>query len=200
MTNEKQVKREKNKIAVKTKKSEVVISMPRGVTASMHEGNMTIKGPKGEIIKKILDPKIRLVVNNGIITINPTNSDKFTQMNKKVMGTFKAHINNMVRGVQGGYVYELKVCSGHFPMNVSYGNGVLSVKNFLGEKVPRTLKTKPGVKVKVEGDKITLEGCDKEAVGQTSADIEQLTRITDKDRRIFQDGIYITKKGVKEVK
>jgi large subunit ribosomal protein L6 len=48
--------------------------------------------------------------------------------------------------------------------------------------------------VDIDGEQITLHGPDIEAVGQTAADIEQLTRVTDKDSRVFQDGAYITNK------
>ena len=46
----------------------------------------------------------------------------------------------------------------------------------------------------VDGEELTVTGPDIEAVGQTAADIEQLTRINDKDVRVFQDGVYITQK------
>jgi large subunit ribosomal protein L6 len=46
----------------------------------------------------------------------------------------------------------------------------------------------------VSGEEVTLRGPNKEDVGQTAADIEQLTRVTDKDTRVFQDGVYITDK------
>ena len=53
--------------------------------------------------------------------------------------------------------------------------------------------------VKVEGSEIIIESTNKELAGQAAADIEQLTRITNKDRRIFQDGIYITEKDGKKI-
>ena len=56
------------------------------------------------------------------------------------------------------------------------------------------------VNVKIEGDVIVIESTDKEAAGKTATNIEQLTRITDKDRRIFQDGIYVIEKSGKVVK
>ena len=84
-------------------------------------------------------------------------------------------------------------------MNVSINNEELIVKNFLGEKAPRILKIKPGVTAKVEGSDIIIESTNKELAGQAAADIEQLTRITNKDRRIFQDGIYITEKDGKKI-
>ena len=84
-------------------------------------------------------------------------------------------------------------------MNVSISNNELIVKNFLGEKVPRTLKIKEGTTVKVEGDNIIVESTNKEIAGQVSADIEQLTRRTGYYSRIFHDGIYMINKDGKEI-
>ena len=73
------------------------------------------------------------------------------------------------------------------------------INNFLGEKISRELHLKEGVSVKIEGDIISVEGIDKELTAQTAADIEILTKVKGKDRRIFQDGIYITNKDGKEL-
>ncbi len=62
------------------------------------------------------------------------------------------------------------------------------------------MKLKEGVSIKVEGDMINVESIDKGLAGQTAADIEQLTRRTNYDTRIFQDGIYIINKDGKEIK
>ena len=55
------------------------------------------------------------------------------------------------------------------------------------------------MKVNVKGTDIIVEGVDIEKVGQAAGKIEQLCRITNKDRRIFQDGIYIVEKNGKEL-
>ena len=112
-----------------------------------------------------------------------------------MINTFKAHLIHMIVGSMEGHVYKLKICSGHFPMTVAMKGDTLEVKNFLGEAHPRTLKIKQGADVKVNGEEIVVESPDKEIAGQTAADIEQLTRITNRDRRIFQDGIYIVEKS-----
>ena len=72
---------------------------------------------------------------------------------------------------------------------------IIGFKNFFGEKVPRKIKfDKKNVSIKVDGTEVLVEGMDKEKVGQTAASIEQLTRRPGFDKRIFQDGIYITEK------
>ena len=92
------------------------------------------------------------------------------------------------------------ICSGHFPMNVNVANNKLTVKNLLGEKVPRVLQLKEGADVKVEGDIIYVTSINKEIAGQVSADIEQLTRRPGYDGRVFQDGIYLINRDGKELR
>jgi large subunit ribosomal protein L6 len=74
----------------------------------------------------------------------------------------------------------------------------VEIENFLGEKAPRHAKVRGDTQVQVDGEEVTLTGPNKEDVGQTAADIEQLTRVNDKDTRVFQDGVYITQKPEKE--
>ena len=79
-------------------------------------------------------------------------------------------------------------------MTVTVKGSEFEVKNFLGEAHPRKMLIKQGVKVQIAGDKITVESPNVELAGQVASDLEQLTRIADRDRRVFQDGIYIIKK------
>ena len=101
----------------------------------------------------------------------------------------------MLDGLSEGFKYKLKICSGHFPMSVNVEGSKLKIKNFLGEKIPREATLLKGVKVEVKGNEISLEGSDIEKLGQTASNIEQSTRITNRDRRVFQDGIYIVEKA-----
>jgi large subunit ribosomal protein L6 len=79
-------------------------------------------------------------------------------------------------------------------MQVTVEDGEVVIENFLGEKAPRRTEIRGDTEVEIDGEEITLRGPDKEDVGQTAAAIEQLTRVTDKDTRVFQDGVYITAK------
>lgn len=172
----------------------VSIAIPEGVQITTAGGRVTLKGPKGEISREFRFPRIVVSVEGDKLTLSSKNASK---REKTKMGTVKAHIRNMLKGITEGHVYRLKICSGHFPMNVSVSGNTLTVKNFFGEKVPRTLKIKEGAEVKIDGSDITVESTDIEKAGQVAADIEQLTRLTDKDIRIFQDGIYIVEKSKK---
>ena len=173
------------------------LDVPSSLDISMVNQTLTVKGPKGDSKKELKQHNISInVENNKIIFKSKSNKKK----DKKLMGSLIAHYKNMVRGSLESHTYTLKICSGHFPMNVSVSSNKFVVKNFLGEKVPRSLEIKQGADVKVEGDIIKVTSSSKEIAGQVSADIEQLTRRPGYDTRIFQDGIYITNKDGKELK
>jgi len=178
----------------KNKGLSIEIKLPEKTTAQLGGNMLTLKGPKGEVKRNFSDKKVKVENKEGTIMVR---APKYNKVNKKLVKSSVAHIKNMIKGSLDGFKYTLKICAGHFPMNVSISNNELIVKNFLGEKVPRTLKLKTGAAVKVEGDNIIVESTDKEIAGQVSADIETLTRRTKYDNRIFQDGIWIIMKDDK---
>lgn len=167
------------------------VELPEGVSASFIDDVLLVKGAEGEVKRKFLFPGVNVSVEGNKVVVSCSLA---TKREKKIVFSWLAHIRNMIFGSQKKFQYQLKVCSGHFPMNVSVSNGSLVVKNFLGEKSPRVLNLKPGVSVKVNGDVIIVESCDKELAGCVASDIELLTVKRGRDLRIFQDGIYIVKK------
>ncbi|HLD06076.1 MAG TPA: 50S ribosomal protein L6 [Candidatus Nanoarchaeia archaeon] len=170
-----------------------------GVEVHVAGTTVTVHGPKGEHAKRFTNRGISIEKKEGMVSvgINTKSGKRGTRREKRQIGTYAAHITNMIKGVSAGHRYTLKVCAGHFPMNVSVSGGMLIVKNFLGEKIPRTVALRKAVQVKVEGNDVLIDGIDKEAVAQTAADIEQLCRISGRDKRVFQDGIFITNKDGK---
>ena len=171
-------------------KSKVEVEIPEKVSASYSDKYLTVKGEKGEITKKMFFPGIKITVGDKIeISLGKT-SRKF----KKVANTYISHIKNMVQGVQEPYVAKLKIVYLHFPMTVKQEGDLIKITNFVGENHPRIAKVLPNVEVEIKGKDITLTGIDIENVGQTAANIEQATKISSRDRRRFQDGIFITKK------
>jgi large subunit ribosomal protein L6 len=172
------------------------VAIPAGASLNVVRGIVHAKGPRGEITKNLFHPNITITVENDEATIE---SKKTTKREKKMVYTFTSHLKNMVEGVTEGFEYKLKVCSGHFPMSVALKGEMLEVKNFLGEAVPRTLAIDKRTKVAIDGVVITVNAPDVEAAGHMAARIEMLCRRNGFDRRIFQDGIYITHKCGKAV-
>ena len=116
-----------------------------------------------------------------------------------MINTFRAHIKNMIRGATEGHTYTLNIASTHFPMNVTAQGQVLTVKNYVGEKKPRSLTAPEGVSVKVSGSTIEVTSTSIEKAGNFAGRLEKLTQRPKFDDRIFQDGIYITKKDTRQV-
>jgi large subunit ribosomal protein L6 len=97
----------------------------------------------------------------------------------------------MIIGVTKGYQYKLKIVFSHFPISVKLQDKSVLIENFTGERRPRRIKLIGSVKVKIEPDDIIVEGANLEEVSQTAANIEQATRVRNKDPRVFLDGIYV---------
>lgn len=171
------------------------IEIPEGVEIVQEGGKITVRGPKGEVSRNLSYPGVKIFKKDGKVVVS-TESGRKAQ--KGMMGTFASHIRNMVKGVTEGYEYKLKVVYAHFPMSVKVVGREVVVENFLGEKIPRRVKIVGGCEVKVKGTDVFVKGIDKEEVGQTCANIEMLTRVKNRDARVFQDGIYLVERdGVK---
>jgi len=153
--------------------------------------DLTVEGPNGSVTRKLWYPDIDVSVDDDTVVIEAEAEDAKTNA---TVGTFESHVRNMFHGVREGWEYEMEVFYSHFPMQVAVEGDEVVISNFLGEKAPRRTPLRGDTAVEVDGEEVTLRGSDIEAVGQTAADIEQLTRVNDKDARVFQDGVYITSK------
>ena len=177
---------------MKLEKYERKVEIPSEVEVSIQKGVIIAKGPRGETSRTLRYPRIEIEKENNSIKVY---SAKATRNQKRIIGTFTAHIKNILLGAKESYLYKLKICSGHFPMKVIVEESEVVINNFLGEKVPRKARILEGIKVDIQDDVISVEGTDKEDTAQTAANIERSTRITNRDRRIFQDGCFIIEKA-----
>ncbi len=169
------------------------IRVEEGVQCSFENKVLTCKKGDLEISREISIPGTNIETSEGEIRII------CEKANKKSWAAIKAyvkHVGNMLKGLEEKFNYELEVCHVHFPMTVKVEGNELIIDNFLGEKFKRKAQILDGVEVKIEGNKISVSGHDLEKTGQTAANIESSARVPKKDRRVFQDGIFITvKKG-----
>jgi large subunit ribosomal protein L6 len=177
-------------------KIEEIIEVPEGIEFEIERNKLKIKNKGAEVTLDIIGKMEIKKDGKKIILLN----EKATKNQKREIKTNSAKIKSVIKGLQEKYIYNLQICHVHFPVSVSIKGKELIIKNFLGEKKDRKAKILDGVNVKIDKEIITVEGSDKEKTGQTAANMENATRIRKRDRRIFQDGIFITKKckGVKE--
>jgi len=172
------------------------IEIPEGIEVNIEENKLIVKGPKGENEREFRIGKLDFHKKDNLIILG---DKKASKNEKKIINTIASHIRNMIKGVGEGFEYKLKICSSHFPMTVDIQDNDATVKNFIGEKIPRKLKIPKNVEVDIQGDIITITSNDKESAGQAAANFEKATKIRNKDRRVFQDGIFITNKAGRDM-
>jgi len=178
---------------VKLDRIEHTVTVPEGVNAEISEdGVVTITGPKGSLTRTFQSGFIDLFQDGSGIIVRV---DLPRRKQRALAGTWNAHLNNMVKGVTEGFTYNLKAFYSHFPMTLAVSGNTFTVNNYFGERVPRTAEILADVDVKVTNKvEITVSGIDKGSVGQTAANFERCTTVKKRDRRVFQDGIYLLNK------
>jgi len=168
------------------------IDIPDGVQIGIEDGTVTVTGPKGSLSREMSYPGVKIAAKDGGVVVSSSISRRTI---KAVVGSFAAHIRNMITGVTSGYEYNLKVVFSHFPITVKHAGPVVTIDNFLGERTPRKSKVLGDSIVSIKGDKVSVTGTNLENVSQTAANIELATKVKGRDRRVFQDGIYLISKG-----
>jgi large subunit ribosomal protein L6 len=175
------------------------VTVPKGVSASIEGKVITLKGKKGTITEdfshaRVID--IKLIENTFYLHADFPRKNVVAETS-----TIKNLIKNMIRGVQEGYEYSMKIVYSHFPITVDPPKGKdeeILVRNFIGERSPRVTKKIGDVKITANKEEVIVSGVSKEHVGQTCANIQLLCKIREKDKRVFQDGVYVFKKMVGE--
>ncbi len=162
-----------------------------GVDLNISENTITVKGKEGELKTEIKYPFLQINLDGTTLHVD---ADRDIAYQKAIAGTLAAMVRNMVKGVNEKYTAELELIYMHFPATVKVSGDKLIVENFVGERKPREIKLPKDVEVKVTGTKIKVSGIDKYLVGQVAGTIESKIQIKNKDRRVFKDGIFITKK------
>jgi len=168
------------------------VEIPPGVEVGLVGNEVVVAGKGVTLRRKLSHPRIQITIEGQRAKVRC----EFPRRREgALVGTFAAHLRNMIVGVTQGFTYEMKIVYSHFPVKAGVKGPEFVIENFLGEKFPRRTRILGDTKVEVKGDQVVLTGPDLEAVGQTAANIEHATRIRGFDPRIFQDGIYITKKA-----
>ena len=142
------------------------VIMPQGVSAVLKDSILEVKGPKGTLTRKII-PEVSVQIQEGQIVVErPTDSRR----HRSFHGLFRNLIQNMVQGVSAGFTRVLEINGVGYRAQVQGKSLELN----LGYSHPIRFPLKAGIEAAVEKNKITLQGANKEDLGQAAADIRAL--------------------------
>ncbi|WEG36827.1 50S ribosomal protein L6 [Amygdalobacter nucleatus] len=139
------------------------IVIPQGVTVTVQEHLVTVKGAKESLTEKV-HPLINVKVEGNEILVSRTGD---TKEERSLHGLTRALIQNMVIGVTQGYTKELEVKGTGYRAQLSGKKLVLN----LGYSHPVEFVAPAGIAIQVENNKITIKGADKQLVGEVAANI-----------------------------
>ncbi|MBL7767266.1 MAG: 50S ribosomal protein L6 [Chitinophagaceae bacterium] len=172
------------------------ITLPAGVTLNVSSANeITVKGPQGEL-KQQVDRDIKVEVKDGIIEITrPTDQIR----HRALHGLYRSLISNMVKGVTEGYKRNLELVGVGFKAS-NTGNILdlaLGYSHNIIFEIPKELKVNT-ITEKGANPIISLEGSDKQLIGQVAAKIRSLRKPEPyKGKGVKYVGEYIRRKAGK---
>ena len=171
------------------------LEIPDGVTVSYDKPMITVQGPLGKTWKSFKKIPVTIDVTDGKVHFKAQGTrDK----NRAIMNTSRSLIRNLCEGVVEGYTIKMKIVFSHFPITVKVEGKTVLIENFQGERAPRKTKIWGETKVVPKGDDVIITGHVLTDVSQTAAEIENGSRVKNKDHRVFLDGVYKfeKKKGI----
>jgi large subunit ribosomal protein L6 len=170
-----------------------VVEVPQGIEVGAENNVVKVKAGDRELEKAFPAKDIEISVGKDGITVKPANRKRSAYAKANTAASI---IDSMVKGAAGrDYEYKLEMVYSHFPITAVIKGKDIEISNLRGAKKPKTAKIVGNTKVEIKGKAITVKGSDKQWAGQTAANIEKCTRRSNTDRRVFQDGIYITEKA-----
>ena len=173
------------------------VEIPNDVKVSFKSHMLNVEGPLGKTYKNFKKIPVDIKINNDRILLKAQGT---RNADYAVMNTARSLIRNILEGVIEGYTIKMKIVFSHFPVNVKVEGKQVMIENFQGERAPRVTKIWGETKVVPKGDDVIITGHVLTDVTQTAAEIENKSRVKNKDHRVFLDGIYKfeKKKGIEK--
>jgi large subunit ribosomal protein L6 len=150
------------------------INIPDGVSISVSGNQVTVKGPKGELVQNV-DPDMKISQEDGVLTVERPTEQK---RHKALHGLTRSLISNMVEGVVNGYKKQLELVGVGYKattqgnvleLNVGYSHNIFMA---VPDEVKIAAETAKG-----KNPIVTLESIDKQLIGQVAAKIKSLRKI-----------------------
>jgi len=168
------------------------VPMPSGVTASMGEGTLSVKGPKGEL-KMPMSDLISYEVKDDGLSVQPANQSKAA---RAFWGMQRTLVQNLVTGVTDGFTKVLEITGVGYRANVQGKN----LKLQLGYSHDVDFAIPDGIDIKTpDNTTVEISGMDKQRVGQVAAEIRRWRKPEPyKGKGIKYRGEYIFRKEGKK--
>ena len=154
------------------------INIPAGVTVTLKDNVVSVKGPKGELSQAV-DPSIIVTIENNVITFSIDEANDTVEQKQKQAfhGLYRALVNNMVVGVSQGYKKEMELVGVGYRVS-NQGNLVEFV---LGHTHSIFIQLPPEIKVETKSERnknpyICLESADKQLLGLVCAKIRSFRK------------------------
>ncbi|HSY00162.1 MAG TPA: 50S ribosomal protein L6 [Streptomyces sp.] len=145
------------------------IDIPAGVTVTVEGQDVAVKGPKGELALTVASP-IEVKVEEGQVVVTRPDDERAS---RSLHGLTRTLINNNIIGVTQGYTKGLEVVGTGYRV----AQKGTAVEFALGFSHPVTVEPPAGITLSVEGNnKVTVAGIDKQAVGETAANIRKIKK------------------------
>jgi large subunit ribosomal protein L6 len=146
-----------------------LITIPAGVTADIQKNELIVKGPKGEL-RQALHPHVTVAINGQEVSIKVL--DENSKQDRSLWGTFGSLVRNMITGVTAGFKRQLEINGVGYKAAMKGQNLILEV----GFSHPVEVVPTAGMKFAVEKNVITVEGADKQLVGEMAAQIRKVKK------------------------
>jgi large subunit ribosomal protein L6 len=167
------------------------VEVPEEVNLTLDGHKVAVTGTNGELNYDFGHAGLNMVFQENTLRVWAENPRR---RKAALVKTIASHVTNMIKGVTVGFTYRLKIVFIHFPLTINIQRDKVVINNFIGERAPRVARIRGNVQIKVEGDDIIVTGNDINNVAQTAANIQESTKIKNKDLRKFLDGIYVYQK------
>jgi len=174
-----------------TENHELIITVPETVKVTEKHRILNVEGPLGKTRKNFKKIPVDLQVSGKNITLKSFGTRK---KDYAIFKTAESIINTLIKGVQQGYTFKMKIVYAHFPITVKVKDNNILVENFQGERAARISKIVGDTKVVSKGDDVIITGPVLTDVSQTAGSLQQNTKVKNKDHRVFLDGIYLFEK------
>jgi large subunit ribosomal protein L6 len=163
------------------------LEIPDGVTVTYDKPMITVQGPLGKTWKSFKKIPVTIEIKEEKVLFKAQGT---RNKSRAIMNTSRSLIKNLCEGVVEGYTIKMKIVFSHFPITVKVEGKTVLIENFQGERAPRKTKIWGETKVVPKGDDVIITGHVLTDVSQTAAEIENGSRVKNKDHRVFLDGVY----------